>query len=836
MYTEYYGLNTQPFRLTPDPFFFFNSTTHKSALAYLRYGMQLGEGFIVVTGAAGTGKTTLSLALLGSLSRSDMVIGELVTTQLQDEDLLRSIASAFKLDSRGTKAELIRCLQDFFSARVRGGKKVLLVVDEAHNLPQISFEELRMLSNFHRGPHALLQCILLGQQPLRDILAQSNMEQLQQRVIASHHLYPLSAIETREYILHRLQQAGWRGDPGFTAESVHRIYQYTQGIPRLINMFCNRILLFGYIEEKHQIDAGATIQVYNEWKHEFGHIGSVESAQQAQFSEINTAGITQEHVTLRRAVGADSPSYSKPSSAGDNKVVAMSRPDVRDHNSGNNSSTVVRHDGSVTSPSMDKFVGMVINRHGVDNYHTALSDRIFENILRLFSEKNTTSAPFPPALSVKSTLIIPLAVLVLALLIMTMLFPVNNSGPEISSTRGGDQISGKADQSSEELKWTKSFESVKPGLPVLADEQAQVQESTQQPDQHDVSTAGIKNTLPITLNMTKENTVLPQEKSLQKINTKKKTESEFSALITEPENSLIDKTVENNANTKNDVNLREQHNNITVMDLKEKGKVKPEPKSIVHNKNPTHKGKKVVKKAGSAVIVSKKVKSLSSGPAGLTRSGTKNNMIENSPKMVKNTDAKVLHEADISNRHDKNEPAIKSKTTLVTITPQTSPAETPKGLSAGLPEQPASGEAKASVVSSATNTKKIAEHSNRLPISEERLLSLMDIFRWAYDVGDLDTLVELFSSDVHSDEGVNRQDIENSYQRLFNVTDERHLVLNDLQWSSAGDAVRGEGKFTVSVKERGRNWVSSYRGKITLRVVKHDNQLLITVLHHNYTR
>jgi len=181
MYTEYYGLNTQPFRLTPDPFFFFNSTTHKSALAYLRYGMQLGEGFIVVTGAAGTGKTTL-----------------------QDEDLLRSIASAFKLDSRGTKAELIRCLQDFFSARVRGGKKVLLVVDEAHNLPQISFEELRMLSNFHRGPHALLQCILLGQQPLRDILAQSNMEQLQQRVIASHHLYPLSAIETREYILHRL--------------------------------------------------------------------------------------------------------------------------------------------------------------------------------------------------------------------------------------------------------------------------------------------------------------------------------------------------------------------------------------------------------------------------------------------------------------------------------------------------------------------------------------------------------------------------------------------------------------------------------------------------------
>ena len=149
----------------------------------------------------------LSLTLLGELPRQTMMIGELVTTQLQPEDLLRAIASTFQLNAGGTKSELIVRLQRFFNAHTHAGKHVLLVVDEAHDLPQASFEELRMLSNFHRGPQALLQCILLGQEPLRDMLARTNMEQFQQRVIAAHHLHPLSPNETWGYILHRLQQA-----------------------------------------------------------------------------------------------------------------------------------------------------------------------------------------------------------------------------------------------------------------------------------------------------------------------------------------------------------------------------------------------------------------------------------------------------------------------------------------------------------------------------------------------------------------------------------------------------------------------------------------------------
>ncbi|MEJ2575062.1 MAG: XrtA-associated ATPase, partial [Gammaproteobacteria bacterium] len=305
MYMNYYGFSANPFRLSPDPHFFFTSTTHKSAFAYLRYGLHQGEGFVVVTGAAGAGKTTLMLALLAKLSNRDMVIGKLVTTQLQPDDLVRSITAAFHLDARGTKAELIARLQEFLLTRTRMKQRVLLVVDEAHNLPQDSFEELRMLSNFQQGASALLQCILLGQPPLWDMLTRSNMEQLQQRVIAAHQLHPLNAEETRGYILHRLRQAGWRGDPDFSASAIKLIHRYCHGIPRRINSLCDRILLFGALEERHHIDADVLAQVYNEWAMETGQDAFAETLPQWQSDEINLAGLGNEHAVVAQVVGAD---------------------------------------------------------------------------------------------------------------------------------------------------------------------------------------------------------------------------------------------------------------------------------------------------------------------------------------------------------------------------------------------------------------------------------------------------------------------------------------------------------------------------------------------------
>lgn len=255
MYETFYKLKTKPFRLSPDPRFLFNSRGHLRALAYLRYGLQMGEGFIVVTGDIGAGKTTLVRTLMATLAKEDVVAAQIVTTQLESDDLLRMVAAAFGLPCQDvSKAAVLRNLEGFMLARSREGKRLVLMVDEAQNLPAKSLEELRMLSNFQSGDKALLQSFLLGQQELREIMQSDGMEQFRQRVIAAHHLGPLEEQETCQYIKHRLCTAGWVGDPHFTDSAFDLIFKCTGGVPRQINLLCDRVLLYGYLEELHEIN------------------------------------------------------------------------------------------------------------------------------------------------------------------------------------------------------------------------------------------------------------------------------------------------------------------------------------------------------------------------------------------------------------------------------------------------------------------------------------------------------------------------------------------------------------------------------------------------------
>jgi putative secretion ATPase (PEP-CTERM system associated) len=258
MYEAFYGLTATPFLLTPDPRLFFESESHKRALAYLRYGIAQGEGFIIITGDAGTGKSMLVSTLFRSLENENVVAAQIVTTQLDSNDLLRMVAAAFGLAfERESKANLLGNLVAFFRSCMQAGKRVLVVVDEAQGLPRPSIEELRMLSNLHTKGQPLMQSFLLGQKEFRTTMRSQGLEQLQQRVIAAYHLQPFGEDETRAYIEHRLKLCGWHDDPRFTKDVFLGIQEFTQGVPRRINTLCNRLLLYGCLRELHEIDREA---------------------------------------------------------------------------------------------------------------------------------------------------------------------------------------------------------------------------------------------------------------------------------------------------------------------------------------------------------------------------------------------------------------------------------------------------------------------------------------------------------------------------------------------------------------------------------------------------
>lgn len=272
MYEDYYRFNAKPFQLNPDPRFFFGSKGHKRAMAYLDYGLSLGEGFIVISGEVGAGKTTLVRNLFRQLDANSLVAAQLVSTQMDAEDTLRSVAASFGLEHEGlAKSSLLKNLEDFLIAATRQGKRALLVVDEAQNLTPRAVEELRMLSNFQNSDRSLIQTFLLGQPEFRGILQSPNMQQLRQRVVASYHLGPLDSGETQGYIEHRLRTVGWNGNPSFDNEAFAALHRFTGGIPRRINTFCDRLLLFGFLEEKSHFGDAEINEVVSDLKTEMAH-------------------------------------------------------------------------------------------------------------------------------------------------------------------------------------------------------------------------------------------------------------------------------------------------------------------------------------------------------------------------------------------------------------------------------------------------------------------------------------------------------------------------------------------------------------------------------------
>jgi general secretion pathway protein A len=258
MYDEHFGLSGRPFQLTPDARFWFETRTHRKAMAYLGYGLAQGEGFIVVTGDIGAGKTTLMGHLLDGIDRARLNPISILSTAVEADDLLRVVATGLNVDPAGLpKAQLLTAIERGLHAVARTGRRTLLLVDEAQALPVSALEELRMLSNFQApGGHALLQIVLLGQPEFRDRLhGEDRLEQLRQRVIAIHHLDPMTEDEVADYVAYRLSVVGWDGRPDFAADAFPALYAGSHGVPRRLNQLAGRVMLQAAMTGRDLIDA-----------------------------------------------------------------------------------------------------------------------------------------------------------------------------------------------------------------------------------------------------------------------------------------------------------------------------------------------------------------------------------------------------------------------------------------------------------------------------------------------------------------------------------------------------------------------------------------------------
>lgn len=274
MYEAFFNLKQKPFDLLPDPDFLFMSSSHKKVLSYLDYGIRERVGFILLTGEVGSGKTTIIRNLIKK-NLSDVVLSKIFNTRVDSEQLIAMINDDFGLPVLNKdKITLLRELNLFLIDQFVKGNQPVLIIDEAQNLNHDLLEEIRMLSNLETDNAKLLQIILVGQPELRKTLASATLIQLRQRISINCHIQPLSRSEIELYILHRLETAGDRDAVSFFGDTIDIIFTFSRGIPRLINIICDFILLAAFAEETRAIDASMVLDIIGDLDFEYHYWGS----------------------------------------------------------------------------------------------------------------------------------------------------------------------------------------------------------------------------------------------------------------------------------------------------------------------------------------------------------------------------------------------------------------------------------------------------------------------------------------------------------------------------------------------------------------------------------
>jgi general secretion pathway protein A len=275
MYREFYGLKEVPFNVTSDPEFLYLSQTHKEALNHLKYGITQRKGFVEITGEVGAGKTTLCRVLLNQLDNKTRT-SYIFNPSLPETQLLEAILHDFGIvPERRSKVIFIRQLNSFLLEQLANNNNAVLIIDEAQNLKTSTLETVRMLSNLETEKEKLLQIVLVGQPQLRDKLDSPDMLQLRQRISIRFHIGGLDLEELRDYIDHRLVVAGNNGDVFFTDEAIRILFPYTKGIPRLVNMVCDKALLLGFVQAVHTINKNIMEQSIEELEGQFSFAGNI---------------------------------------------------------------------------------------------------------------------------------------------------------------------------------------------------------------------------------------------------------------------------------------------------------------------------------------------------------------------------------------------------------------------------------------------------------------------------------------------------------------------------------------------------------------------------------
>ncbi len=272
MYLNFYQFTARPFKLTPDSRFFFPSQCQEKALSYLLYGIEQGEGFVVITGGVGHGKTTLIQRLSKEVKSQRVEVTRIAAANLDAESILELVCVSLEIPIEGkSRVGLFKALEGYLLKRKSKNIRVLLVIDEAQTLTDEALEELRILTNIEEGGKAAVQIFLVGQVELRDTLLLPKFEHLRQRIIASYHIEPFTRAETEKYIITRLKEVGWNNDPQIQSIVFDFVYEWTAGVPRRINLLCDRLLLLGYVEDLHMLGEVQIEQAIRDMEKELGH-------------------------------------------------------------------------------------------------------------------------------------------------------------------------------------------------------------------------------------------------------------------------------------------------------------------------------------------------------------------------------------------------------------------------------------------------------------------------------------------------------------------------------------------------------------------------------------